>query len=104
MIFFVPITYVPTDNGLEFSNKLIKIAWKSEIVPILNTVNTIAKHWNGSETYFHYCISNRFSERVSLKIRENKRIAKVYANMGNFILMINFHLEQLDHKLLAKKC
>ena len=84
--------------------KWMKMAWESEIVQIQNLVNTIAKHWYGIETYFHYCISNGFSERVNLKIQEIKRIAKGYANTNNFILMIYFHLGKLDLKLPTKKC
>lgn len=85
-------------------NRWMKIAWKSEIEPIQNLVNTIAKHWYGIETYFHYCISNGFSERINLKIQEIKRVAKGYANVNNFILMIYFHLGQLDLKLPTKIC
>jgi transposase len=82
----------------------MKVAWNSGIEPIQNLVNTIAKHWYGIKTYFKYCISNGFSERVNLKIQEIKRTAKGYANINNFILMIYFHLGQLDLKLPTKNC
>lgn len=82
----------------------MKVARNSGIEPIQNLVNTIAKHWYGIKTYFKYCISNGFSERVNLKIQEIKRTAKGYANINNFILMIYFHLGQLDLKLPTKNC
>ena len=85
-------------------NKWLKIAWDSEIVPIQNFVNTLVRHWYGIKTYFQYCVSNGFSERVNLKIQEIKRIAKGYANTNNFLLMIYFHLGRLDLNLPTKKC
>jgi transposase len=85
-------------------NKWLKIAWDSEIVPIRNFVNTLVRHWYGIKTYFQYCVSNGFSERVNLKIQEIKRIAKGYANTNNFLLMIYFHLGRLDLNLPTKKC
>jgi transposase len=84
-------------------NNWLKMAWKSEIIPIQNFVNTMAKHWYGIKTYFQYCISNGFSERVNLKIQEIKRIAKGYANTNNYMLMIYFHLGDLDLNLPTKK-
>lgn len=78
------------------------LAWDSGIESIQSFVKMMADHWYGIKTYFEYCISNGYAERVNLKIQEIKRTAKGYRNPNNFMLMIYFHLGKLELGLPTK--
>lgn len=89
-------------NDASISSKLkpindwIKLAWKSKIDQVRAFVRTLHTHWYGIKTYFKFRVTNAYPERVNLKIQEIKRVAKGYRNPRNFILMIYFHLGELD--------
>jgi transposase len=89
-------------SKLKGINQWMKMAWKSGIDQVQRFVNMLAEHWYGIKTYFEYCVTNGFAERVNLKIQEIKRIARGYRNPHNFILMIYFHLGKLDLNLPTK--
>lgn len=79
-------------SNLKGINNWLKLAIDSNIIEVIKFSNMLLDHWYGIKTYFQYCISNGYAERVNLKIQEIKRIAKGYTNMKNFKLMIYFHL------------
>jgi len=89
-------------SRLKGINQWMNMAWKSGIDQVQRFVNMLAEHWYGIKTYFEYCVTNGFAERVNLKIQEIKRIARGYRNPYNFILMIYFHLGKLDLNLPTK--
>lgn len=89
-------------TNLSSMNNWLKIAWESKIDQVQRFVNSIRAHWYGIKTYFEYCVTNGFAERVNLKIQEIKRIAKGYRNQNNFMLMIYFHLGRLNLNLPIK--
>jgi len=80
-------------------NLWMKLAWDSGIEPVRRFVNLLKDHWYGIKTYFRYCVTNGYAERVNLKIQEIKRVARGYRNPHNFILMIYFHLGKLQLNL-----
>lgn len=79
-------------------NDWIKLAWKSNLEPIMDFVNMLHNHWYGIKSYFTKLATNAFAERVNLKIQEIKRLARGYRNTTNFIIMIYFHLGGLNLK------
>lgn len=80
------------------------LAWRSEIPQVRKVVNTRMNHWYGIKTYFRYCVSNGYAERVNLKIQEIKRLARGFRNPHNFKTMIYFHLGKLELGLPTKYC
>lgn len=80
----------------------MKLAWDSGIERLQGFVDMLDRHWYGIATFFEYCITNAYAERVNLKIQEIKRTARGYRNVQNFIHMIYFHLGNLDLKLPTK--
>jgi transposase len=83
-------------------NQWMKMAWKTGIEQVQRFVNMLSEHWYGVKTYFEYCVTNGYAERVNLKIQEIKRVARGYRNPHNFTLMIYFHLGKLDLNLPTK--
>lgn len=80
-------------------NDWIKQAWISKNLQVRDFVNTLHARWYGIKTYFKFRVTNAYPEIVNLKIQEIKRLAKGYRNPRNFILMIYFHLGELDLRL-----
>lgn len=77
-------------------NAWMKEALASGLIPVVDFVNTLKRHWYGIKTYFKRRATNAYAENVNLKIQQIKRIARGYRNVQHFILMIYFHLGGLD--------
>lgn len=87
-----------TDHKLTPLNEWIKEAWSMGLEPIQKFITMLRNHWYGVKAYFKHLATNAYAERINLKIQEIKRVAKGYANINNYILMIYFHLGGLDLK------
>ncbi len=82
-------------EGIAMLHAWMELAAASQLEPLQVFALTLHNHWSGIREYLRHRLTNAYAVCVNRKIQQIRRIAGGYANIGNYISMIYFHLGSL---------